>query len=212
MGRQRSRANRRLALPDRTTPPEREAPYIPKAGPGQHFVLRGTAVETFQNIGEHPLTAEFEAGLDRIASAEAAAERMKLPKDSLVLKKYRDLQISPELNAAGMTFRILFAQMHRSGMDSTQALMTAGGGGGGAGATPWTDRQAKAIRTIRDIERALKPRDYTIVRMLCGEGHSMAKAVLAAAPCHPSGTKYRVIEALEELSAAMDRLRIRRLV
>ena len=40
--------------------------------------------------------------------------------------------------------------------------------------------------------------------------YAMAEAVMQVTPCHPSNVKYRMIEALEGLDDAMDRLRVRR--
>ena len=40
--------------------------------------------------------------------------------------------------------------------------------------------------------------------------YAMAEAVMQVTPCHPSNVKYRMIEALESLDDALDRLRVRR--
>jgi hypothetical protein len=155
---------------------KREEQYVPKPGPGQVFIQEGDDIHRhFVNVGD-PL--DFALSRDQITS---------------------------EMFSAGNTFRVLFAKLHRSGTDSTQALNLKGGAG-----TGFTDVQAEAGASLANIRDRMSARDYRIVQLFCGEAHAMAEAVQRVTPCHPSNIKYRMAEALEGLEDALDALRIKR--
>lgn len=157
----------------------REETYVPKPGPGQVFVQEGERESRhYRNVGNHPL----DLALDR-------------------------KQITEELWAAGNTYRIMFEKLGRSGIDSTQAMMSGGGSGQGV---PFTDAQVDAVMAMKRIEQHLHKHDNAIVRKFCGEGWSMAAAIHAVVPCHTNGIKYRICEALINLDNALDALRVRR--
>ena len=77
-------------------------------------------------------------------------------------------------------------------------------------AYPVTRAAAGKFGRPKRIQALTPKRCYLIVRKFCGEGYAMAEAVMQVTPCHPSNVKYRMIEALEGLDDALDRLRVRR--
>jgi hypothetical protein len=78
----------------------REAPYVPKPGPGQVFVQEGERESRhYRNVGNHPLDLALDRG-----------------------------QIRPELHLAGNTYRAMFERLGRSGIDATQMMLSGGGG------------------------------------------------------------------------------------
>lgn len=179
----RRRKNR--CSPPRTRPVValvREEPFVPKPGPGQVFIMEGQGPnEHYRNIG--------------------------YPDEPLDLaEKHGAIQAAHY--AAGSIFRSLFRKLHSSGTDSTQKLNAIRGGMIGSGGL--TQTQAEASQSIARIQAAMKPRDFRIVENFCGRAMALAEAVQRVTPCHPSNTKYRMIEALEELEDALGAIQARK--
>lgn len=140
--------------------------------------------------------------------SSGTARRFKNVGEHPLLLAHARHQITDDQFAAGNTFRDLFEQMQRSGRDSTVAMASSRTG---AQPLPFTDTQVVAITTLKRIEQMMAARNYRIVRRFCGEAVAMVEAVQRVTACHPSGVKYRMQEALEDLDDALEKLRVRRL-
>ena len=81
------------------------------------------------------------------------------------------------------------------------------GSGGVPGAFADHARDAKDF--WRRVEGALGANDWLICRMVCGEGHSVAQAVMTVSPAYKFSTLARFREALDALIDAMRRARKR---
>ena len=77
--------------------------------------------------------------------------------------------------------------------------------GGVPGAFVDHQRDAKAF--WRRVEQGMGANDWLICRLVCGENHSIAEAVLAISPDYKASTLARFREALDALAIAMDAAR-----
>jgi hypothetical protein len=78
-------------------------------------------------------------------------------------------------------------------------------GGGVPGAFADHQRDAKAF--WRRVESAMGANDWLICRLVCGEGHSVAQAVMTVSPAYKFSTLARFREALDGLIEGMRRSR-----
>jgi hypothetical protein len=99
---------------------------------------------------------------------------------------YERGQITANHFAAGENLRVLVETLYRSSKDSTDIERISGGGS----STPWSQRQADAVRQLAQIEKRLRKADWIICRKFCGEGYKMLEAVRAA---NISFNKFRVV-------------------
>jgi hypothetical protein len=168
----------------RRAPVEIAAPV--KAGPGQAFV-----VETFaeKSVGE--------------------SKRYRNINDHPLSLAWHKGQLTDEQYIAGNTFFTLYATISSSGRDSTLAL-DAGRCSGGS--SDHLDRMVSAGTDLKRIEAAMGARNYRIIANYCGKGMPMTEAVQRVVACHPNGIRFRMFEALEDLSDALDTARIQRIV
>jgi hypothetical protein len=168
----------------RRAPIEIAAPA--KAGPGQSFVI-----ETF---------AEKSVG---------QSKRYRNIGDHPLSMAWHKGQLSDEQYIAGNTFFTLYATINSSGRDSTQALEA---GRCSGGSSDHLDRMVSAGADLNRIETAMGARNYRIVANFCGKAMPMTEAVQRVVACHPNGIRFRMSEALEDLSDALDSARIQRIV
>jgi len=80
-------------------------------------------------------------------------------------------------------------------------------GGGVPGSFADDQREAKAF--WRRVESAIGANDWLICRMVCGEGHSVASAVMTVSPAYKFSTLARFREALDALVEGMKRAKRR---
>jgi hypothetical protein len=118
---------------------------------------------------------------------------------------WRREKISQDQYLAGLTFRVQFEKLHRTGRDSTQTLGISGGSG-----DSFTDQQQRAGREIGKMREVMSAKDFMIVEFFCGYGHNMTAAVLKIGHYPKDGIKYRLQEALDSLVTALDKQHIRR--
>jgi hypothetical protein len=157
-----------------------------KAGPGQSFVI-----ETFaeKSVGE-------------------SKRYRNIGNHPLSLAWHKGV-LTDEQYIAGNTFATIYAISESSGRDSTQALDA---GRASASNSSHMDKMVDADRQLAVIEKNMGARNYRIIRNICGKGMEMAEGVQRVTVCHPNGIRYRFLEALEELSDALDSARIPRVV
>jgi len=86
------------------------------------------------------------------------------------------------------------------GMDFDR-VRSSGGGVPGA----FVDHQRDAKDFWRRVEAAMGANDWLICRMVCGEGHSVAQAVMTVSPAYKFSTLARFREALDGLVEGMRR-------
>lgn len=122
----------------------------------------------------------------------------------LTLAKARG-KITDRQYDAGMVYRALHDLKFRSGRDSTDLDVVSGGGS----STPYTQRQADAMRDLGDIHARLSLTDGKIVENFCGKDYEMTEAVMRITGCHPSGVIYRLREAVDSLVAVLPTIRLR---
>lgn len=174
----RRRRNRNRPLPHKEPPPPREPQYIPKPGPGQIFIEEG------QDVNRHYKNIAYDL----------------MPLD-LALKRG---QILENHWTAGNTFRVLAVKLDPSGRDCTQALNRINSS---SDATGGSDAAADARRSLKLIYENMDRRNWRMVCLFCVAAAEMAESVQRVTPCHPSNTKYRMIEALEALEDALGAVR-----
>jgi hypothetical protein len=77
------------------------------------------------------------------------------------------------------------------------------------GGTPGTfaDHAREAKEFWRRVQAAMGANDWLICKMVCGEGHSVAQAVMAVSPAYRFSTLARFREALDSLMEGMRRTR-----
>lgn len=102
---------------------------------------------------------------------------------------------------AGATYTKLWDAAQSPGRDSTAAFDFVGGGQG----LPLTEAQRAAISRLVAIEMHLGQRDRTIIRAVCGTGHTPAQAMVLACLPKDTRTSARLCEALDALADAVDR-------
>lgn len=75
----------------------------------------------------------------------------------------------------------------------------------GSGGTPggFADHARDAKTFWRRVQAAMGANDWLICRMVCGEGHSVAQAVMAVSPAYKFSTLARFREALDGLMEGM---------
>jgi len=88
------------------------------------------------------------------------------------------------------------------GVDFDRVRSTGGGTIGG-----FADHQRDAKDFWRRVQSAMGANDWLICRMVCGEGHSVASAVMTVSPAYKFSTLARFREALDGLVDGMRRAR-----
>lgn len=104
--------------------------------------------------------------------------------------------------AAGKTYTELWDCAQTAGRDSTAAFDVGRCMGSG---TPLSEAQRAAISRLVSIEMHLGQNDRTIVRAVCGSGHSPAEAIALARLDKDTRVTARFCEALDALADAVER-------
>ncbi len=102
---------------------------------------------------------------------------------------------------SGQFYTKMWDTAQRAGKDSTEAFEFLSGGQG----LPITEAQQGAIRRLVAIELHLGQRDRTIIRAVCGSGHTPAEAMNAAKLPADTRVTARLCEALDALTDAIER-------
>ena len=144
----------------------------------------GRRARGWRNIGEDPLTFMFERGQLARGDARFTAQ-----------DRYE----------AGTQYRAWCEMLARSGRDSTDVDVVSGA----APADTFDQLRIYAIHRLAAIDAALKPRDKTILRRLCGEGWKPSEAVRDALG-HAHYDKAVVVRVAEALDALIDAMRAAR--
>lgn len=151
-----------------------------KSGEGQVHVIErfneGTSGQKkrFRNIGHNPLKLAHRCG-----------------------------QITINMLDDGEAYREIYEMCHgRSGVDSTQALMSSRSG---SESVAWVDSATNAGAALKRIDAAMPMRSLAIVQAFCGQGIAAPEAVRLGKInlSRPQGVWDRMREALEDLSEAM---------
>lgn len=139
----------------------------------------------------------------KVAGAPRAWRKLTEVEDAFRLDRLGD-QDSNEARArlsAGLTYAKLWDCAQGRGQDSTQAFDFVGGGQG----IPLSEAQRAAIQRMVAIEMHLGERDRTIIRAVCGTGHTPAQAIALARLRSDTRVSARLCEALDALADAIDR-------
>jgi hypothetical protein len=86
------------------------------------------------------------------------------------------------------------------GVDFDRVKVSGGGTPGG-----FADHQRDAKDFWRRVQSAMGANDWLICRLVCGEGHSVAQAVMTVSPAYKFSTLARFREALDALVEGMKR-------
>lgn len=125
----------------------------------------------------------------KLSHLQAAFEQSRLgPMDSDAAHRRR---------WAGETYTRLWDTAQSPGRDSTQQM---DGAGGTVNGMPVSIRQHEAFQKLFALENALSPNDKTIVRAVCGTGHSPAEAMKLARLNSDTRVSARLCEALDSLA------------
>ena len=85
------------------------------------------------------------------------------------------------------------------GVDFDRVRSSPGGGTPGG----FVDHQREAKDFWRRVQAAMSANDWLICRLVCGEGHSVAQAVMTVSPAYKVSTLARFREALDSLIEGM---------
>lgn len=102
---------------------------------------------------------------------------------------------------AGQKYTLIWDTAQSPGRDSTQQMDSAGGGTG----MPISMVQREAFQTLASLECALSPNDRTIIRAVCGTGHSPAEAMKLARLHCDTRVSARLCEALDSLASVIEK-------
>lgn len=102
---------------------------------------------------------------------------------------------------AGMTYAQMYLTAQASGRDSTDMdrIMSRGGGG-----LPLSIAQIDAIRSLVSVDSHLGTVDRKIIRMVCGEEYTPAKAIAEVDAGYKNATLVRFRESLDALIEAFE--------
>lgn len=104
---------------------------------------------------------------------------------------------------AGNQYTELWDCAQTAGRDSTANFDLGRSMGSG---TPLSEAQRDAIRDLVTIEMRLGRNDRTIIRSVCGTGHSPSDAMKLAGLCTDTHTTARLCEALDTLADVCERM------
>ena len=155
---------------------------------------------------EGPAVITRDHARDRIVSPVAGAAKAwrKLSPLEVTYAKGQLAGGNPRFTAAqrfeaGQRYTAIFAACESQGRDSTQ-LMNVSRSYGGA---PLGMGQRAAMEKLRTIAAAMDEVHYTIVRLVCGEGHTPAEAIRLACHDYKDTVTSRFREALDALLRAL---------
>ncbi|HEX4637667.1 MAG TPA: hypothetical protein VH189_15905 [Rhizomicrobium sp.] len=165
-------------------------------------VVEGPAVVTGNHVQDRPLSgrAGTKKGWSKLAVHEKEFRRGHL----MCKERCMGAAATREEEARALD-RLAAARAFDRGWQLCQAPFPPGvdfdrvrsSGGGMPGAFADHSRDAKDF--WRRVQAAMSANDWLICRMVCGEGHSVAQAVMAVSPAYKFSTLARFREALDSL-------------
>jgi len=170
-------------------------------------VVEGPSVITSDHVQDRVLSARAGAkkGWSRLAPYEKEFRR-----GSLVCKERCTGQVAAQEEEARARDRFAAARAFDEGWQICHVPFPPGidfdrvkSSGGVPGA--FVDHQRDAKDFWRRVEAAMGANDWLICRMVCGEGHSVAQAVMTVSPAYKFSTLARFREALDGLVDGMRR-------